>query len=229
MEMSEATLRVERIFNNKVRWFSSRAAQASMKILHLGKLAAVGAGFLGAGWQTVRSTPAAEPVVRWLTPAEATPYGTAPGAQSRLLATHPDGARDFALILKRGDETATALAEFADRESIVAARFTAIGAARDIEVGWFDQQRKQYKAMRQNKQVELLTLTGDIGTAQSGEPLVHAHLVVGLSDGVAWGGHLLHAVASPTVEVFLTAYPDPLPKRLDAETDLQLFDLSPRG
>jgi predicted DNA-binding protein with PD1-like motif len=197
------------------------------KSLHLGRLALAGLAFLGAGWRTTRSSPAADPTLRWLAPADTKPYGTAPRAQTRLLGTRPDGARDFVLVLRNGDEAATALAAFAQRENVVAAHFSAIGAARDLEVGWFDRQRRQYKAMRLNEQVEVLALTGDIGSAQSGEPLLHAHLVVGLSDGAAWGGHLLHAVASPTLEVFLTTYPEPLPKRLDPETDLQLFDLAP--
>jgi predicted DNA-binding protein with PD1-like motif len=130
------------------------------------------------------------------------------------------------LILARGDEVATALADLAQSEGIVGAHFTALGAVRDPEVAWFDLTRKQYKAMSMSEQMEVLTLTGDIGVGENGKPIVHTHLVLGREDGRAFGGHLVRATASPTLEVFVTSYPTPLRKRLQPETDLQIFDLS---
>jgi hypothetical protein len=73
--------------------------------------------------------------VCWLPPAEVVPHGTAPGAKSRLLATHPDGSKDYALVLANGDEVWSALTAFAVSEKVTAARFTAIGAVHDPEVG----------------------------------------------------------------------------------------------
>ena len=172
------------------------------------------------------SCAAHEPVVRWIKPAEAVPHGQAPLATHRLLSTQADGSKAFVLILSRGDEALSALAAFARDEKVVNARFVAIGAVRDPEVGWFDVTRKAYKAMSLDEQMEVLTLSGDIALAESGQPIVHAHLVLGRSDGSAWGGHLLRATVSPTLEVYVTTYPQPLYKRLDSETQLQLIDTS---
>jgi predicted DNA-binding protein with PD1-like motif len=93
-------------------------------------------------------------------------------------------------------------------------------------VGWFDPERKQYKAMSLPEQMEVLTLAGDIALGENRRPAVHAHVVLGRSDGSAWGGHLLRAIASPTLELYVTTYPQPLHKRLDPETGLQLIDPS---
>jgi hypothetical protein len=46
--------------------------------------------------------------------------------------------------------------------------------------------------------VELLSLIGDIAE-DGGEPKVHAHVIVGRSDGTAHGGHLQKAVVRPTL------------------------------
>ncbi len=164
--------------------------------------------------------------VRWLSPSEVGPSGTAPGAHHRLVAAHPDGSRDYALILARGDEVLTALADFARDEQVVAAHFAAIGGVRDPEVAWFDLARKQFKAMKLAEQVEVLALTGDIGVDDKGKAAVHAHIALGRSDGCAVGGHHIDAMVSPTLAVFVTTYPQPLPKKSDPDNGIQLFDLS---
>lgn len=68
--------------------------------------------------------------------------------------------------------------------------FKAIGALPCAKLGWFDWDRKKCQpAVVLDEQVEPLSMIGDIGL-QDGEPQVHAHLVVGRSDGTAHGGHL---------------------------------------
>jgi predicted DNA-binding protein with PD1-like motif len=166
------------------------------------------------------------PVVRWLKPAETATHGRAPGAKVRLLSTQADGAKSYVLVLAQGDQVQAAIAAFAQDHHVVDAHFSAIGAVRDPEVAWFDESRKQYKAMSLHEQMEVLTLSGDIALGIAGQPVAHTHLVLARSDGEAWGGHLIEATASPTIELYLTTYPEPLHKRLDPTTDLQLIDPS---
>jgi predicted DNA-binding protein with PD1-like motif len=164
------------------------------------------------------------PVVRWLKPSETAPHGQAPGVRTRLVSAQPDGTRTYALVLSQGDDVGTALVTFVNDQKIQSAHFSAIGAVRDPEVGWFDVGRREYKAMKLREQMEVLDLSGDVALGSDGRPVVHAHVALARSDGAAWGGHLLGATVSPTLEVFLTAYPVSLEKRLDAATGLQLID-----
>jgi hypothetical protein len=122
-----------------------------------------------------------------------------------------------------------AIAAFANDHHVVDAHFSAIGAVRDPEVAGFDESRKQFKAMSLHEQMEVLTLSGDITLGVDGQPAVHTHLVLARSHGEAWGGHLIEATASPTLELYMTTYPEPLHKRLDPATDLQLTDPSLDG
>ncbi len=153
-----------------------------------------------------------EPVVRYLARAELKPSGAAPGAQHRLIATRADGSKEYALVLARGDEVMTALSDFARVEQVTAASFSAIGAVRGAEVGWFDFEKQQYKAMRHDDQLEVLSLLGDIGVGGDGKATVHAHATLGRENGRTFGGHLIAATVWPTLEVFVTTYPQPLEK-----------------
>lgn len=166
------------------------------------------------------------PVVRWLKPSETAPHGRAPNAKVRLLSTQSDGTKTYVLVLSQGDQVQAAIAAFASDYHIVDAHFSAIGAVHDPEVAWFDGSRKEYKAMSRHEQMEVLTLSGDISLGVDGQPVVHTHVVLGRSGGEAWGGHLIEATTSPTLELFATSYPEPLHKRPDPATDLLLIDPS---
>jgi len=72
--------------------------------------------------------------------------------------------------------------------------------------------------------VEVLSLVGDIAL-HGEEPKVHAHVVLGKSDGTAWGGHLVEAHVRPTLEVILTESPVHLHRKTDPNTGLALIDL----
>jgi predicted DNA-binding protein with PD1-like motif len=66
-------------------------------------------------------------------------------------------------------------------------------------------------------------MTGNIAESLDG-PVVHAHLVVGRSDGTAHGGHLMRAIVRPTLEVIVSETPARLRRRLDPATGLPLID-----
>lgn len=57
--------------------------------------------------------------------------------------------------------------------------------------------------------MELASLLGDLSTIEE-EPAVHAHAVVGLSDGSTLAGHLIRADVHPVCELFLTAFSTPM-------------------
>ncbi len=70
----------------------------------------------------------------------------------------------------------------------------------------------------------MLSLVGNIAN-DKGSPKVHAHVVVGKSDGTAMGGHLLEAHVWPTLELVIEDEPEHLRRRSDPATGLALLDL----
>jgi predicted DNA-binding protein with PD1-like motif len=165
------------------------------------------------------------PVLKGYTrPGPVTERGRAPGLQSRLISENPGGEKTYAVVFAKGDEVLSGLTEFAMRENLTAGNFTAIGALARARFGWFDRARKAYRHIPINEQVELISLIGNVALV-NGTPQIHAHGAVGFRDGQMRGGHLLEAIAWPTLELFFTAYPTELIKKHDEETDLSLFDL----
>lgn len=141
--------------------------------------------------------------------------------KSKLL--DASGARTWALIFDKGDEPVAGITDFAKRESLGGAHFTAIGAFSEVTLGYFDRASRSYKKIPLREQVEVLSLIGDVAL-DGGEPKVHAHVVVGRADGEARGGHLLEARVWPTLEVVLVESPRYLCKRYDPDTGLALID-----
>lgn len=136
---------------------------------------------------------------------------------------HDGSERAFALIYEPGDEVVAGLKQFANEHRPQSAHFTAIGAFSDAVLAYFDWQTKEYEDIPVNEQVEVLMLAGDIAWKDDGEPVVHAHAVVGRHDGSTRGGHLKAAHVRPTLELVLEEYPKHLRRQHDPQTGLALI------
>jgi predicted DNA-binding protein with PD1-like motif len=134
------------------------------------------------------------------------------------------GQKTFAVVFGTGDEVINGLQAFAKENHLGGSHFTAIGAFSDVTMGFFDWDKKDYQKLQINEQVEVLSCIGDIAL-DKGEPKVHAHVVVGKSDGTAHGGHLMEARVRPTLEVIVVESPKHLIRRTDDETGLALITL----
>jgi predicted DNA-binding protein with PD1-like motif len=142
---------------------------------------------------------------------------------AKLLQDAP-GGRTFALVFDPGDEPLSGLERFAAEAGLEAGHFTAVGAFRSAELGFFDRDAKDYLRIAAGEQTEVLALTGNVALHE-GKPKVHAHVVLGKRDGTAHGGHLLRAEVWPTLEVILEEVPAHLRRRHDPQTGLPLIRL----
>jgi len=163
-------------------------------------------------------------LVGYTKPAPETRRGLAPRLQHRVISTGQHGEKTYAVIFGKGDEVMSGLTELAEHENIQAAQVSAIGAFQHAVFAWFDEEKKAFRNIPITQQVEACSVLGDIGLV-AGKPAVHVHGVVALPTGETRGGHILEAYVWPTLELFLTAWPEPLIKVHDDETDLALFDL----
>ena len=144
--------------------------------------------------------------------------------QSKLIQTSPD--RTFAVVFEPGEEVVAGLLKFAKDQKLSGAHLTAIGAFERVTLGFFELSRKNYKKIAIEEQVELMSLVGNIARDDKGEPKLHAHVVVGKSDGTAHGGHLLEAHVQPTLEVVIVESSQRLRRTTRPEFGLALLDLS---
>jgi uncharacterized protein len=105
--------------------------------------------------------------------------------KSKLI--HEGEQKTYVLVFEKEDEVVQELTRFAKQQNLDASQLTAIGAFRNAVLGFFEQEKKGYKKIPINEQVEVLSLIGDIALAGQ-EPKLHAHVVLGKADGTACGG-----------------------------------------
>ena len=131
--------------------------------------------------------------------------------------------KTYAVIFDKDAEFIAGLTSWAKENQLGGSHFTAIGAFREVTLGYFDRDKKDYQKIPVREQVEVLSLIGDIAL-KDGIPQVHAHVVVGKFDGSAHGGHIIEARVWPTLELILTESPKHLCRKYDPETGLALID-----
>jgi len=130
----------------------------------------------------------------------------------------------YVVVCDSGDEAVAALTQFAQAEDLEAAQITAVGAFEHAVVGWFDRAAKDYRRIPVDEQCEVLSLLGDVAEGVDG-PILHVHVVLGLSDGTTRGGHLLEGKVFPTLEVIVTETPALLRKVMNPDIGIALIDL----
>jgi hypothetical protein len=111
--------------------------------------------------------------------------------------------RRFEIVMSKGDAIIAGLTEFAEKNHIGMAHFTAVGAVDKATLGWFDPEKRAYKKIEINQEVEIVNLTGNITTGNNGKPGAHAHMTVALPDGSVRAGHLFEGYISLTLQCFV--------------------------
>jgi hypothetical protein len=111
-------------------------------------------------------------------------------------------AHTYQVRFSPGDEILSGLTDLAKSEGITAAQVTGLGglssallAFGDPSIGSF-----VFKLIPIDEKTELVSLVGTV-SERDGEPYVHLHAVVALSDGTTRGGHVLELHVSPIAEV----------------------------
>jgi uncharacterized protein len=128
--------------------------------------------------------------------------GTAPGLTATELNPR---TRSFHLVFAKDDDVRAGLAEFAAKNHLTDAQFTAIGALDSAVIGWSDRPKKAFKIVRLHEEMEVASMAGNITRDHDGNPVVHAHCVVGLlRNGAVYAGHLLEGRVSLTMQMYLT-------------------------
>lgn len=143
--------------------------------------------------------------------------------QSKLV-SKPNETRVWIVILAGGDEVKAALLDFAGREGIENASFVALGAFSRATLAYFDWDKKKYQDIPVHEQVEVITLVGDLVPDDRGKASLHAHTVLGRSDGSTRGGHLKEGHVRPTLEVTVTETPAHLVRRAHPDLGLALIE-----
>jgi uncharacterized protein len=122
-----------------------------------------------------------------------------------------DGKAAF-VRLDRGTDMLQGLNEAAAKLGVEAGTVQAIGAVTELVVGYFDQDRKEYRTTSIPSSFEIGSGTGNV-SIKDGQPFVHLHVVATGPDGAAIGGHLMEGTKVYVVEAYFRQLGGPPPVR----------------
>lgn len=126
------------------------------------------------------------------------------------------------LLLLEGEKLIESVTGFCREKNITAATFTAIGAVKEAELGFYNLAAKEYHWKKAEAELELDNATGNVAIFD-GKPFVHAHATVSDNEMHSFGGHLREAVVGASCEVFLTPLQGKLERAYDKKTGLKLM------
>ena len=129
--------------------------------------------------------------------------------------------REFLCRLETGADWREEIEEFAAREGIESAWFSAMGAVQDAEVWYYDQDDQEYRSVSFDEPLEVAACVGNVALLD-GEQFAHTHAVLSRRSGQALAGHL-NAATVFAGEVHLRAFDEPLERAHDDVTDLDLW------
>ena len=134
----------------------------------------------------------------------------------------------FFLVFERGDDLFPTLTRFCEANEVHWGQFQAIGALENVEIGYYDLEAQEYVFRTEEGPFEVASMDGNITEMEGEEPVVHAHAVLSRCDETleCIGGHLRGARVHLALELCLWLVSQPLIRRPDDETGLNLINVA---
>lgn len=98
--------------------------------------------------------------------------------------------RNFLVRVEHDSDLIQFVTELAEKEKIVIATITAVGALKQAKLGFYDQENHEYHEIRIDSPHEIACCVGNI-SIKDGRPFIHAHAVLADKNGNTKAGHLL--------------------------------------
>ncbi|MEM7174750.1 MAG: PPC domain-containing DNA-binding protein [Chlamydiota bacterium] len=138
---------------------------------------------------------------------------------------YADFADGFILKIEREEEVHQVLTGFANQKRIPSAFYHGIGALKEISLGYFDVQKKDYLSQKFSESYELLSLQGNLSFVE-GAYFPHTHVVLSNGNYQTIGGHLFSGVVSVTVELFFFPIDIALERKSNVKLNFKELDLA---
>jgi len=133
--------------------------------------------------------------------------------------------RCFVGRLPHGKDLVQSVENFCKENSIFMATFSLIGAVTSATIGAYDQKQQVYVTFKENAPLEIVICAGNV-SIKDGNPVVHAHIVLGDEQGKTIGGHLFSETLLFAGEIEIQELTgSPMERTSDTTTGLMLWKL----
>jgi predicted DNA-binding protein with PD1-like motif len=131
--------------------------------------------------------------------------------------------RQYVLVLEKGDSLFEKLQEFVNEHSFKGAWLQGLGAALDLELGYYDLAAQEYHWKQFAGIYEITGLQGNIVLDSAGKPLFHLHGTFSDQNYHVIGGHVRQLTVGGTCELFIKEVAMDMSRTHDAQTGLNLL------
>ena len=128
------------------------------------------------------------------------------------------------IVLQRGEEIVDAITHYVQEKDLRSGSISAIGAADQVVLRYYDVATKKYESKTFEGQFEIASLLGNISLLD-GKPWPHLHITLTDTDYRAFGGHLQSARVGVTCEIIIDATDTTIEREVDEETGLKVWKL----
>ena len=116
------------------------------------------------------------------------------------------------------------LTQFCIDNDISSAQVSGIGAVKNIDLGVYDIEKKDYHHKMFKEIHELISFQGNIAL-KDGKPFVHAHITIGNHDMDVFGGHLFEMEVAAVGEFILHVFDQETHREIDDDIGLATLKL----
>tara|TARA_B100000686_G_C16741363_1_gene946775 strand:- start:863 stop:1285 length:423 start_codon:yes stop_codon:yes gene_type:complete len=108
----------------------------------------------------------------------------------------------YIIYVEQNEPIMDTLTEFCKKNNIINAQLSGIGAIKDIKLGAYDLEKKEYITQNYDEIRELTSYQGNV-LLKDGEPFIHAHITIADHSLDVKGGHLFEAKVAAVGEFVL--------------------------
>lgn len=132
---------------------------------------------------------------------------------------------NYWLRFDKGENLHENMQTFMQETGIDGGWVSAIGAALECELGYYDLDKKQYQWQKFEGMREILSLQGTLAKNEAGEMMFHLHGTFGDEKYQTIGGHVKDLTVGGTLELFIHRSFVSLERKTDEDVGLQTLDL----
>jgi predicted DNA-binding protein with PD1-like motif len=129
----------------------------------------------------------------------------------------------FILVFEPQEKVIETFTKFCEENNINGGIFNGIGAFDYVKIGHFNTTTKRYMEHEFRESLEVLSVKGNI-TEKEGKPFIHMHAMVSDTNMRVYGGHLVEANVSVTLEVYVRKFEEKISRKYYDEIGLYLID-----
>lgn len=128
----------------------------------------------------------------------------------------------YILSLQEGDNLFQAILQFVEAANLKSAVLSGLGALSNITMGYFHRDTQQHSKRLFSGTYELVSLTGNVTFANE-DRFLHIHAAIGDDQFNVFGGHIIDAFASASIEIAITPLTYPVFRIVHPELGIKVI------